>query len=100
NKNKSTTEESNESTSKTASASGQASGSNSSGNTSSSGESSNSSQNSSSTATTSGECNIKGSESGIYHVPGSTYYERTKNVVQWFCSTDEAENAGYRAPKR
>lgn len=46
------------------------------------------------------ECKIKGSESGIYHVPGSTYYDRTKNVVQWFCSEEEAKNAGYRAPKR
>src|SRR5690625_325129 len=47
-----------------------------------------------------GDCDIKGSVNGIYHVPGSTYYSRTKNVAQWFCSTEEAENAGYRAPKR
>lgn len=46
------------------------------------------------------DCDIKGSENGIYHVPGSTYYSRTKNVEQWFCSTEEAEKAGYRAPKR
>lgn len=46
------------------------------------------------------DCNIKGSNSGIYHVPGSTYYDRTTNVAQWFCSTEEAEKAGYRAPKR
>ncbi len=45
-------------------------------------------------------CDIKGSQNGIYHVPGSTYYSRTKNVAQWFCSVEEAENAGYRAPKR
>lgn len=49
---------------------------------------------------TTGDCDIKGSVNGIYHVPGSTYYSRTKNVAQWFCSTEEAENAGYRAPKR
>src|SRR5690625_3878515 len=43
----------------------------------------------------SGDCNIKGSENGIYHTPGSTYYDRTKNVVEWFCSTGEAVDAGY-----
>lgn len=46
------------------------------------------------------DCKIKGSENGIYHTPGSTYYSRTTNVAQWFCSEKEAENAGYRAPKR
>lgn len=46
-----------------------------------------------------GECNIKGSESGIYHLPGSTYYDRTTNVVSWFCCEEEAQEAGYRAPK-
>ena len=46
------------------------------------------------------DCDIKGSVNGIYHTPGSTYYSRTKNVEQWFCSTQEAENAGYRAPER
>lgn len=46
------------------------------------------------------DCQIKGSVNGIYHVPGSTYYNRTKNVAQWFCSTEEAEKAGYRAPKK
>ncbi|WP_240056653.1 thermonuclease family protein [Bacillus mesophilum] len=44
-------------------------------------------------------CDIKGNQSGIYHVPGSTYYDRTKAEV-WFCSVEEAEAAGYRAPKR
>ncbi|QBQ07083.1 nuclease [Sporosarcina pasteurii] len=48
----------------------------------------------------SGECNIKGSSSGIYHVPGSTYYERTTNPARMFCSVEEAHNAGFRAPKR
>lgn len=42
---------------------------------------------------------IKGSQSKIYHVPGSKYYDTTKNVVQWFKSVEEAEAAGYRAPK-
>lgn len=46
------------------------------------------------------ECNIKGSSSGIYHTPSSSYYNRTTNVAQWFCSEQEAINAGYRAPKR
>lgn len=47
-----------------------------------------------------GDGTIKGSVNGIYHTPGSTYYGRTKNVVQWFKTTSEAEAAGYRAPKR
>ncbi|CAM4053154.1 thermonuclease family protein [Lederbergia lenta] len=46
------------------------------------------------------EGQIKGSNNGIYHTPGSTYYSRTTNVAQWFCSPEEAEKAGYRAPKR
>ncbi|RDW21409.1 hypothetical protein CWR48_03120 [Oceanobacillus arenosus] len=51
------------------------------------------------TSQSTGECDIKGSVNGIYHVPGSRYYNQTKNVVQWFCSTGETEGAGYRAPK-
>lgn len=43
---------------------------------------------------------IKGSVDHIYHIPGSTYYARTKHVVQWFKTTDEAQRAGYRAPLR
>ncbi len=43
---------------------------------------------------------IKGSSSGIYHVLGSTYYERTTNPVQMFKTVGEAKAAGYRAPKR
>lgn len=46
-----------------------------------------------------GEGAIKGSVNGIYHIPGSTYYGRTKNVVQWFKTAAEAEAAGYRAPE-
>ena len=53
--------------------------------------------------TTSSSCNIKGniSSSGekIYHVPVGQYYEVT-NPEETFCSTGEAENAGYRASKR
>ena len=43
---------------------------------------------------------IKGSKSKIYHVPGSTYYDKTTNPVEMFKSIAEAEAAGYRAPKR
>lgn len=42
---------------------------------------------------------IKGSKSGIYHIPGSTYYDRTTNPKTMFKSIEEAESAGYRAPK-
>jgi len=50
-------------------------------------------------------CVIKGniSNSGkIYHTPKSPWYSRTKINTQkgerWFCSEDEAEAAGWRAP--
>lgn len=43
---------------------------------------------------------IKGSKSHIYHVPGSKYYDKTTNIVQWFNTIEEAEAAGYRAPKK
>lgn len=42
---------------------------------------------------------IKGSQSKIYHVPGSKYYDSTTNVVKWFKTIEEAEAAGYRPPK-
>lgn len=45
-------------------------------------------------------CHIKGSKNGIYHTPGSTYYYRTTDPAEMFCSVEEAEAAGYRAPKR
>ncbi|MBT2572909.1 hypothetical protein J7E26_02900 [Bacillus sp. ISL-51] len=45
-------------------------------------------------------CSIKGSRNGIYHTPGSTYYSRTTDPVRMFCSVEEAEAAGYKAPKR
>lgn len=51
-------------------------------------------------------CAIKGNTSAsgrIYHVPGSRHYART-NVrpelgQRWFCSIEEAEAAGWRAPR-
>lgn len=46
---------------------------------------------------------IGDTDSKIYHVPGSTYYNRemqkTSNNI-YFKTTAEAEAAGYRAPKR
>ncbi|QXN87953.1 DNA/RNA non-specific endonuclease [Tetragenococcus halophilus] len=42
---------------------------------------------------------IKGSKSKIYHVPGSQYYDQTTNPERTFKSIEEAEDAGYRAPK-
>ncbi|MFT3655597.1 putative membrane protein YttA [Bacillus sp. B01(2024)] len=51
-------------------------------------------------ADTSQGCDIKGSRNGIYHTPGSTYYDRTTDPVEMFCSVEEAEAAGFRAPKR
>jgi endonuclease YncB( thermonuclease family) len=41
-------------------------------------------------------CAIKGSRSGIYHMPGCGSYAMTTSVKQWFCSEDEAVAAGYR----
>lgn len=43
---------------------------------------------------------IKGSSSGIYHIPGSKYYDKTTHPVRMFKTISEAEQAGYRAPKR
>ncbi len=54
-------------------------------------------------------CQIKGNVntrdgSRIYHVPGSTYYSRTQiNTSEgdkYFCSVQDAEYAGFRAPLR
>ncbi len=42
---------------------------------------------------------IKGNQSGIYHVPGGTYYDRT-NPEECFSSAAAARHAGYRASKR
>ncbi|MGG1572263.1 thermonuclease family protein [Fictibacillus sp. NRS-1165] len=46
-----------------------------------------------------GSCNIKGNQSGIYHMPGGEYYDRTKAEVM-FCSEAEAQKAGYRKSQR
>jgi endonuclease YncB( thermonuclease family) len=53
-----------------------------------------------------GDCRIKGNISGsgrIYHMPGSRHYERTRidesAGERWFCSAEEAEQAGWRAPR-
>lgn len=46
-----------------------------------------------------GNGTIKGSQSRIYHIPGSKYYERTTNPVAYFKTISEAQAAGYRAPK-
>lgn len=42
---------------------------------------------------------IKGSKSGVYHLPGSKYYDNTTNPKAWFKTIEEAKKAGYRAPK-
>jgi endonuclease YncB( thermonuclease family) len=52
-------------------------------------------------------CLIKGNISSngdrIYHVPGSTWYEKTRidtrKGERWFCSEEEARDAGWRAPR-
>lgn len=44
---------------------------------------------------------IKGNaNSHVYHVPGGSYYESTKDNIVWFCTEKEAEDAGYRKSKR
>ncbi len=53
-----------------------------------------------------GECMIKGNINGrgerIYHVPGTRGYDETviteSKGERWFCSEQEAESAGWRAP--
>ncbi|MDT2659754.1 DNA/RNA non-specific endonuclease [Enterococcus hulanensis] len=42
---------------------------------------------------------IKGSKSGVYHLPGSKYYDQTTNPRAWFKTIEEAKKAGYRAAK-
>lgn len=42
---------------------------------------------------------IKGSKSGVYHLPGSKYYDQTTNPKAWFKTVEEAKNAGYRSAK-
>ncbi|MFC4770390.1 DNA/RNA non-specific endonuclease [Enterococcus hermanniensis] len=42
---------------------------------------------------------IKGSNSGVYHLPGSKYYDKTTNPKEMFKTVEEAKKAGYRAAK-
>lgn len=42
---------------------------------------------------------IKGSNSGVYHLPGSKYYDKTTNPKAWFKTVEEAKKAGYRPAK-
>ncbi|MGG1660219.1 thermonuclease family protein [Brevibacillus sp. NRS-1366] len=44
-----------------------------------------------------GNINSKGDK--IYHVPGSASYDKT-NAEMWFATEEEAQAAGFRAPKR
>jgi len=54
-----------------------------------------------------GECNIKGNVSTqgerIYHMPGDEYYDETRisasHGEQWFCSEQDARDAGWRRSK-
>lgn len=54
------------------------------------------------------DCNIKGNISAkgerIYHVPGQKYYVQTKITEgkgeRWFCSENEAQQAGWRKSRR
>lgn len=42
---------------------------------------------------------IKGNQSGIYHVPGGQFYDRT-NAEQCFATESDAQDAGYRRSQR
>ncbi|WP_394892234.1 thermonuclease family protein [Mesorhizobium sp. AaZ16] len=58
--------------------------------------------------TLSGECSIKGNLSNkgerIYHLPGQEFYNRTRISAgkgeRWFCSEQEARQAGWRKSRR
>ena len=54
-------------------------------------------------------CNVKGNVSidtgeRIYHVPGQTFYSKTKiswlHGERWFCSEEAAREAGWRKARR
>ena len=55
-----------------------------------------------------GGCVIKGNINSkgdrIYHMPGQQHYDQTQidatKSERWFCSTEEAEQAGWRAARR
>jgi micrococcal nuclease len=42
---------------------------------------------------------VKGNQSGIYHDVDSPYYDAT-HPEECFATAEDAEAAGYRAPKR
>lgn len=45
-------------------------------------------------------CSIKGNyKSMIYHCLNSPSYDRTTDNITYFCTPEEAERAGFRAPK-
>lgn len=45
-------------------------------------------------------CVIKGNrDSKIYHCLNSQYYDGLTENIRWFCSPEEAEAAGFRAPE-
>lgn len=46
-----------------------------------------------------GECNIKGSKSKTYHMPGGSFYDRT-SAAQCFETEEEAVAAGYKKSSR
>ena len=41
-----------------------------------------------------------GKNGKIYHIPGSTYYDHTKKVSEWFFTEEDAQAAGYRPPEK
>ena len=44
---------------------------------------------------------IKGNvNSHVYHVPGGAYYDTVQDNIAWFCTEQEAIDAGYRKSKR
>lgn len=45
-------------------------------------------------------CPIKGSNSGIYHLPGGQFYSRTTNPAACFASEVDAVGAGHRRSER
>ena len=57
---------------------------------------------------TDSECRIKGNIGNggkrIYHVPGGSFYDRTRIDTslgeRWFCTEDEASDAGWRKSSR
>jgi hypothetical protein len=48
--------------------------------------------------------NVNSKDEKIYHVPGGSFYDRTdikpEEGDRWFCTAEEARNAGFRASER